>query len=218
MSRGLEQGANAANVSTWFLYLNAETRLGTRVDSTYGPPVITFLRFVGVMNAAVWFGGSAFHLLAVGPFFSSPATRWILGDLYAGGVGLLLWQRFYTLQYVCIAIVLLHSAAEWVYLGRGLSRLNAWLMSGLLALSLLGHLELQRAVSPAHWNRQNLKLLAEERARAERVYPLWSAVWQVTNIVLGVGAFFYAWRTLTTNVGPRFVTQTKFRTPDSHDG
>lgn len=179
--------------------------------------MITFLRFVGVMNAAVWLGGSAFQLLAVAPFFATPASRWLLGDLHAGGVGLMLWHRFYTLQYLCLGVSVLHHAAEWVYIGRPMARLNAILLGVILALSLLGDQTLQRAVTPAHWTRGNTHASPQDRARAERVYPLWTTAWEVTNGLLCALVLLNSWRTLTASHGPRFVTQTKFRTPDSLD-
>ncbi len=194
-----------------------ETGLGTEVVSSYRPPVITFLRFVGVMNAAVWLGGSAFHLLAVAPFFATPAVRWVLGDVHATGAGLMLWQRFYVLQYTCLTVSFLHHIAEWVYIGRPISRATGWMLGTLLVLALLGNLELDRAVVPAHWARGNPRATPEDRARAERGYPLWSTLWLSTNGALGLVVLVFSWRVLTASHGPRFVTQTKFRTPDSLD-
>ena len=192
-----------------------ETWLGTGLDLSYGADVISFLRFVGVMNAAVWLGGSAFHLFAAAPFFGSEAVRWLLGDLHASGTGLMLWQRFYLLQYLCMGIAWLHLLAEWVYLGRGVSRFNGWVLSAILCIAVTSHAEMSLAVEKAHWNRRNARVTAEERDRAARVYPLWSGVWTATNAVLGLAVLAFSWRTLTASHGPRFMTQTRFRTPDS---
>lgn len=167
------------------------------------------------MNAAVWLGGSLYHLLAVAPAFSSAGITWLIGDFYSGGVGLLVWQRFYALHYLCIGVALLHLVAEWVYLGRGISRLNGVTLCLLLSLTLAGNYQLDRVVAPAYFNRSNPKVASTERARAERVYPLWRMVWNTTNLALELGILFFTVRTLTIIQGPRFTTQTKFRTPDS---
>jgi hypothetical protein len=177
--------------------------------------VISFLRVVGLMNAAVWLGGSLYHLLAVGPFFSSAGIKWLIGDFYAGGVGLMAWQRFYALSYLCISVALLHLVAEWVYLGRGISRFNGGLLCLLLTFTLLGNYQMDKVVAPAYYNRTSQKVSAEERARAERTYPLWSTIWNTSTVLLELGILIFSIRTLTVVQGPRFTTQTKFRTPDS---
>lgn len=177
--------------------------------------MISFLRFVGVMNAAVWLGGTVFHLFAVAPFFGSSAVHWLLGELHAGGTGLMLWHRFYGLQYLCIGIAWLHLLAEWVYLGRSVSKFNGWALSIGLSLTLTSHAEMSQGVEKAHWKRQNSNVSVVDRERALRVYPLWKGVWIATNAALGLTILAFSWKTLTANQGPRFMTQGRFRTPDS---
>lgn len=179
--------------------------------------MISFLRFVGVMNAAVWLGASLYHLLAVGPFFSTAAARWVLGEPQATGAGLMLWHRLYTLQYLCVGVAWAHLLTEWVYLGRGPSRFQGWMLSLMLTLTLAGDLELRHGVEPAHWTRLNAKANAEEKARAQRNYPLWSALWMSTQAGLTLAVILFSSRTLMATPGPRFMTQGKFRTPDSLD-
>ncbi|MBI1839795.1 MAG: hypothetical protein HYR88_02955 [Verrucomicrobia bacterium] len=177
----------------------------------------SFLRFVGVMNAAVWLGASLFQLFAVSPFFGSAATRWLLGDAHALGAGLMLWDRFYTTHYLCLGVAWIQLLAEWVYLGRGIPPFHRWALTSLLVLGVLGHVELNRWVTPAHWNRYQPKASAESRASAERTYPLSSAVWMTTNVALDLTVLVFSLRILMAVPGPRFMTQGKFRTPDSLD-
>lgn len=177
--------------------------------------MISFLRFVGVMNAAVWLGASLYHFMAVGPFFSTAAARWVLGEPHATGAGLMLWHRLYMLQYVCLGVAWAHLLTEWVYLGRGPSRFQAGVLSLLLALTLAGDLELRHGVEPAHWIRQNPKAAADDKARAERGYPLWSAIWMCTQTGLTLVVILFSSKTLMATPGPRFMTHGKFRTPDS---
>ena len=177
--------------------------------------MISFLRFVGVMNAAVWLGACLFHFLVVSPFFGSAATRWLLGEAHAQGSGLMLWERFYTVHYLCLALAWLHLLAEWVYLGRSIPRFHGWALSLLLVLGVAGNMVLNRRVTPLHWSRYQPQVQPEIRANATHSYPLWSAVWTTTNTALGLTLVVFCIRTLLANPGPRFMTQGKFRTPDS---
>jgi hypothetical protein len=99
--------------------------------------VIGFLRFLGIANAAVWFGAAVFFTFAVGPGIFSEDMRSVLGvapgafRFFAGGIALVIIKRYFILQYVCGTLAFLHLAAERLYLGR---RTNRWVVGAIIVM------------------------------------------------------------------------------------
>src|SRR5580765_2964401 len=112
--------------------------------------MIGFLRFIGIANAAVWFGSGDFFTLAVGPaFFSEGMINLFgggnaqLGRAYAGAAAQVVLERYFLLQQICGGIALIHLLSEWIYMGRPLKRLTLCLLSGLLLLGFVAGYGLQ---------------------------------------------------------------------------
>ena len=78
-----------------------------------------FIRFIGVLNAAVWFGAAVFFTVAVG------SRLFLLGDpgvlaasVLPGRVAEVILERYFILQQWCACIALLHVLVEYLYSGR----------------------------------------------------------------------------------------------------
>ena len=100
--------------------------------------MIGFLRFVGVANAAMWFGASIFFTFSVGPAFFSDKMIGLLTRPYAGAAAQIVIERYFLFHELCGAVALVHLVAEWLYMGKPLQRLTLWLLLGILALGLVG--------------------------------------------------------------------------------
>src|SRR5258706_13325490 len=111
---------------------------------------MSFLRFIGILNAAVWFGAAIFFTFGIAPVFFTPQVRHLLGDIYAGLVLQAVIERYFLLHYCCGAIALIHQLAEWVYLGKALQRGTVGLLLAILALSPTGGLWLQPKLKDLH--------------------------------------------------------------------
>ncbi len=92
--------------------------------------VLRTLRILGVLNAAVWFGGGLFFSFGIAPGVFSPEVKRALSDYQVGVVGQQLVGRFFALHAICGGIAVLHLVAEWL-LARGRFRV------GMLALIIL---------------------------------------------------------------------------------
>ena len=123
--------------------------------------MIVFLRLIGILNVAVWFGAGVFFTVGVAPALFSTETKALLQQSYpvlSGRLAMLVVSRYFLLHYWCGSIALLHQLAERFYLGKPLQRLTFGVLIGLCTLSLLGGLWLQPSVSVMYrgtcWQKQ----------------------------------------------------------------
>ena len=109
--------------------------------------MIGFLRFVGVLNAAVWFGSAIFFTFGAGLAPFSPEMRKLLGDnnfpYFSGAIAQVFIARYFHFHLACAAVAVVHLLAEWLYLGKSLRRFQTALLAGLCAAVLLGRDRLQ---------------------------------------------------------------------------
>jgi len=177
--------------------------------------VIGFLRFLGVANAAVWFGAAIFFTLGVGPGIFSHDIEKLFGEAvfryYAGGVALVLIQRYFALQYICGTIALLHMFGEWLYLGRKAKRFTLWLIVTLFALGLVGGVGLQPKMKAL---RQTMygSATPEQKERATHSFNTLHGVSQTANLFIIIGLAVYLMRvSRPPDTRPYSTNFTKFR-------
>jgi hypothetical protein len=172
--------------------------------------VIAFLRFSGVLNAAVWFGAALFFTFGIAPAFFTTEMKNLFGEFYSGLIAQMVLERYFVLHYCCGAIALVHQLAEWVYLGKALQRFTFGLLLTILALNLTGGLWLKPKLSELHrikWSQQASQAHKDEAAKSFRS---WHSVSMIMNLAVLAGLALFAWRIAMPPNGPRFVTG-KFR-------
>lgn len=175
--------------------------------------MIAFLRFFGIMNAAVWFGAAVFFTFGIAPAFFTPEIKKLLGDIYAGLVAQSVFERYFVLHYCCGGLALLHQLAEWVYLGKALHRFTFGLLLGILTISLLGGFWLQPKLKELYRIRHGRpeQFTAEQRNDAANSFRKWHGASQIMNVMMLAGLAVFAWRvSVPQQNGPRF-TPGKFR-------
>jgi hypothetical protein len=166
------------------------------------------LRFVGILNAAVWCGSAIF--LTVGlPAIFSPELKEKLSAPGVGFVAEAVVGRFFVLQYWCGAIALAHLAAEWLYAGRAPVRWNLGLVTGLLALALAGGLWAQPKMQSLH--REKYFGPAARQAEAGRAFALWHGASEAVNVLVIGGLILYLWRVSGPTEHQRFGSFGKIR-------
>lgn len=192
------------------------SKLGSSGVSLYAQTVIGFLRFVGVVNAAIWFGSAVFFTFVGGPaIFSAEMTR-LLGTeafpYYSGAIAQVFLERYFILHHVCGTIALVHLGAEWLYLGRPVARIRLWVVLGILGLGLLGGFWLQPKLQALHRARHRSPAVTEQQ-QAARSFRLWHSTAQSANLAMILGILFYLWRVSNPGSPERrwFVGAGKFR-------
>jgi uncharacterized protein DUF4149 len=177
--------------------------------------VIGFLRFIGLMNAAVWFGAAVFFTFGIGAAPFSPEMKELLGaktsPYFPGAIAQIYIARYFDLQLICGAVALLHLLAEWLYLGRTPQKFGVGLLTVLIAAGLLGDFWLQPKMKGLHRVKYGLNSSPAERENAARSFRAWHGASQGINLVILAGLAVYLWRVANPADPARFVSTAKFR-------
>jgi hypothetical protein len=180
--------------------------------------VILVLRFIGVMNAAIWFGSAVFVLVAAPVFFSAGVQSTPLGKFWPGVLVQFFFERFFHLQCICAAVAIVHQLAEWVYLGRVLRRWVVIMLGAFLIIILLEGLLLSPKLK--NWNliRHGLndkyaveRYSKEDQIRAAGMFRSWHRVSRGIGLVMVAGLGLFFWKVVHAGDNSRFGGATKFR-------
>jgi hypothetical protein len=176
--------------------------------------VIGFLRFVGILNAAVWFGAAVFFTFGTGLAPFSQEMKTLLGPnnypYFSGAIAQILIARYFHFQLVCGVIAVLHLLAEWLYLGKFPRKLQAGLLIGLCVATLFGGYTLQPRLKALHTTKYGVNTRPEIREAANRSFRAWHGVSQVVNLLVVTGLAVYLWRAANPSDPTRFVSAFKF--------
>lgn len=176
--------------------------------------MIGFLRFVGILNAAVWFGGAVFFTFSAGLAPFSPEMKSLLGannfPYFSGAIAQIVIARYFHLQLACGLVAVLHLLAEWLYLGKYPRAFQVGLLIGLCSAALAGGCWLQPKLKVLHATKYGINTQPEVREAADRSFRAWHGVSQVLNLLVVGGLATYLWRTANPSDPTRFVSAVKF--------
>lgn len=173
--------------------------------------MIAILRFIGILNASVWFGAAIFFTFSVGPAFFSSEMVQLLGKPRSGAAAQLVLDRYFTLHLVCGLVALAHLVAEWLYSGKPAER---WLLSIVIAtmvLGLAGGNWLLPKMKQLHITKYDSKSTPAAKESASRSFSAWHGLSQGLNLFALLALTFYLWRMVNPPDAPWFVSATKFR-------
>ena len=147
------------------------------------------MRFIGIVNAAIWFGGGLVFtaLILPGVFSQDVHSLFKLegtSKYYEGGVAMALFGRFFVLQYVCGVVALLHLFAEKLYLGRTISRWGLAIVLGELAISLVGGAFVQPRLRDFRQTMYSDKAGADDKALATHSFGVWHGLSEAVNLLM----------------------------------
>lgn len=176
--------------------------------------MIGFLRFVGILNAAVWFGTAIFFSFGVGLAPFSQEMKNLLGQAnypyFSGAIAQILIARYFNFQVGCAAVAALHLFAEWLYLGKRPHKFHAGLLVGLCCFAFLGGCWLQPKMKALHATKYAVNTRPEIRQAAGRSFRIWHGVSEVINLFVVGGLAVYLWRSANPSDPTRFVSAAKF--------
>ena len=181
--------------------------------------MIGLLRFLGIANAAVWFGSSLFFTLVVGPAVFSSQMLTLFGaagpdtaKFYAGSVAQILFEGYFTLHHWCGALALIYLLSEWLLTGRPLQRLTLGLALAIFCLGLAGGFLLQPRMQ--QWHKIKYKVVAPipplQVEQAARSFRIWHGIAQAGNLASLIGLGVVLWRISQPNGAARYMGRVKY--------
>lgn len=192
-------------------------RLGSSFLSAYGGAMTGIIRFLGILNAAIWLGGSVFFSLAAAAVPFSSEMQILLGPAnypyFSGVIAQIGIARFFTFQIVCCVIALAQLAAEWLYQQRAGRKFLLSLLVAILGLTLLGAYGLQPKMKQLHRAKYAVNYSPAQRAAAAQSFKAWHATSQVLNLFVLGGLVSYLFQMSRPTAAPRFVRPPQLRGP-----
>ena len=147
-----------------------------------------FLRIIGIVNAAIWFGAGTFFAAGVLPGVFSRDLHQIFGETgypyYSGAVALALFKRFFVLQYICGAVALLHLIAEKLYLSRSFSSIGTALVIVIFSLGLAGGFWLQPKMEGLRQIMYSTSATVEQKEKARHSFGVWHGISELANVLI----------------------------------
>lgn len=171
------------------------------------------LRFIGIINAAVWLGSAVFVTIGLPVVFSPEIGRYIQRP-YVGIVAENIIGRYTVVQYWCAGIALVLLFAGKVLLGRRVSGLVLTIVVVLSALALASGLWLQPKMNHLHYVKY-WGTLQTDREEADKSFRRFHGGSQTANLLVIVGLVIYVSK-VTENPDnddgrPRFSTLRKLQ-------
>ncbi len=177
--------------------------------------MIGTLRFVGILNAAVWLGAAIFFTFGIAPAIFSQEMQGLLEPknypYFSGAIAQIFIAHYFRLQLVCSIAALLHSVVEWLYLGKAPQKLWIGLLIGLFSVNLAGGCWLQPKLKRLHTTKYASNIRPEERRAAGETFRTWHGMAQVLNLLITGSVAVYLWRVANPPDPTRFLSATKFR-------
>jgi len=177
--------------------------------------VIGILRFIGIMNAAVWFGGAVFFTFGAAPKFFSLEMLDIFGGrenplarFWAGRAAQLVLQSYFHVSLVCALVAIAHIFGVWLYSGRRCGRVMGALLGCLLVATLAGGYWLQPKLSRLHLERYSTSSTPEQKEAATMTFKRWHGVSQGLNFLVLIGLGVHVWKVVNPPDTVRFVGAT----------
>jgi len=115
-------------------------------------------------------------------------------------VAMVLFKRFFMLQYFCGAVAILHLLAEKLYLGRALPRFGTTLVIVLLAFGLLGGLWLQPHMEGLRHTKY-FGQTQQQKEQAGHAFGIWHGLSEFANFVVLGGLLVHLVR-VSRSAGP----------------
>ena len=176
--------------------------------------MLVVLRFIGVINAAVWLGAAVFFTFGIAPAVFSPAMKGLFGDYgdyYVGLIAQQLIARLFAVHAICGVVALIHFFGEMFYAGRTFRKYMFALIVVALGLGILGGTVLQPKLKSLHRTKYSRSSSDLERASAKRYFTWLHAGSQIGNMLTLILVVIYTWRVSNPPAATRFVSTHKFR-------
>jgi hypothetical protein len=180
--------------------------------------VIAFLRFIGLMNSAVWFGAVVVFAALISPALASPEITNLFGGAgnpmstaYAVVAGEVIITKFVWIHFICGGIAAVHLLVEWLYTGKAIRSLILYLAMLLITLGLLNGLILYPKMKDLHRTRYNRTVAPATQQKAATMFLSLQQATEIIHWIMVGGLLIYTWKVATPGEQPRFNSTRKFK-------
>ena len=153
------------------------------------------LRFIGILNAAIWLGGSIYFSFVAGKMPFSADMQALLGaqhfPYYSGAIAQMGVSRYFGFHLVCGIAALLHITAEWLYQDRRDRILLLCVVGSIFAATLLGGFVLQPKMKRLHQQKYAVNYPQPARDAAAKSFKRWHALSMSMNLFMLGGLVVY---------------------------
>jgi hypothetical protein len=161
--------------------------------------VISFLRCLGILNAAVWFGSAIFFTVAAAPAVFSTEMKTLLGSnnypYFSGAIAQIIFNHFFfKIQLTCSMLALIHLLLERLYFGRFLDSWRAPLVAFLAIVTLFGGFVARPRLEKLHAIKYAPNTTSAMRDAASQSFRAWHGASQFANLFVLIGLGVYVCR------------------------
>lgn len=146
------------------------------------------LRFIGIMNAAIWLGGTVYFSFVAGKLPFSTEMQTLLGaqsfPYYSGAIAQLGFAKYFTFHLVCGVIALVHLTADWLYQERRNRPLVVGIVVAIFVATLLGAFVFQPKMKLLHKQKYAPNYSQAARDAAAKSFKRWHAVSMTLNLLI----------------------------------
>jgi hypothetical protein len=164
------------------------------------------IRFIGVLNAAIWLGAAVFFTLAARPAFLSGEMLSFLPRPHASRAAVVMLDRYFVVQQVCAGVALAHLLLEYVQSGRSMGGWVLGMLGGLLGVGVAGGLWLAPALHDLQRVCFSAAAGAVQKAEAAGELTALNVGFEVANGLVVLGLLYYLWRLSHPVNGPRYAS------------
>ena len=170
--------------------------------------MLGFLRFIGILNSAVWVGGSIFFSFLAGSVFFSPEVKQFTPPPYNGLVAQAMLERFFLLHYICSGVALAHLLAECLVKRGPFPKRQIVFLGILLGLALLGGKWISPKLTVWHQQKHEFQIKTESsppmiepkaysnevRQDAKLKFSIWHGISQTVNLIMLIMLIWRFWK------------------------
>lgn len=152
------------------------------------------LRFVGIMNAAIWLGGAVYFSFIAGQMPFSSDMKTLLGNAfpsYSGAIAQIGISRYFSFHLICCVVALVHLGAEWLYQERRNRKFLLWLVGLMLGLTLLSGYWLQPKMKRLFAIKHAVNYPQPARDAAAKSFGRWHGLSMTLNLFMLGGLVIY---------------------------
>jgi len=167
--------------------------------------VTAFLRYIGILNVALWLGAAIFLVIGLPAVFSEEAKAAFGpgGPVAMGWAAERILSRFFILQYCCGSVALFPVWLEWIYCGKALLHRCLGILLVMIGLGLAGGLWMQPRIKEL----QHAKYYAPTQAardQAAHAFIPWHLAAECGNLATIGGLLIYLARVSRPGEHARF--------------